>query len=172
MRMDAHLHSILTFAGIDPVEFIRKLADQSGYTLGYGLDVSGIVNAALPAPVFDYVSINVWSGAATLFSAGGSDVGGRVEVMRIGSNMHVTLATGDRSDESTYALLKGGPRDLRRDRPLETLREPLCGKPAWLPDGVARIEVRNSIQAAMPEAFVQIDIEIDVDIDGDARIAA
>jgi hypothetical protein len=171
MRMDAHLHAALVFAGIDPVEFIRELSKESGYTLGYGLDVARRLNAVLPVPVFTHVSINVWSGVATLFSMGGRDEGGIVEVMRIGTGMHVTLSS-DRGDRP-YALLEGGPRDLRRDRELDTLRAPFCGKPAWVADGIGQVQVRRgSIDLLMKEAFVEIAIEIGVDIDGEAWIAA
>lgn len=171
MRMDAHLHAALVFAGIDPVEFIRKLAKESGHTLGHGLDVARRLNAALPVPVFTYVSITVRSGVATLFSMGGRDEGGIVEVMRIGTSMRVRLSS-DRDDQP-YALLEGGPRDLRRDRALGTLRAPFCDKPAWVADGTGQVRVeRRSIDIMMEEAFVEIAIEIGVDIDGEAWIAA
>lgn len=173
MRMDAHLHSILAYAGIDPVEFTKDLAREYGYRLTDGLDVTKTVNARLPTTVFNDVSIAMWNGSLTLFLATGSDEGDHIEVMRIGSKMHIRFTLDKDADTETYALLKGGPRDLRKDRGVGTLREPRHGKPAWILDGIGQVQIRrHAIDIWVPESFVDIPVEIDIDMDGDESIAA
>lgn len=173
MRMDAHLHSILAYAGIDPVDFVRDLATKTGYTLATGLDVAATVNAMLPAPVFNHVALTVFGGTVTLFLATGTDEGGHIEVVRIGSKMHVQFTLAEDDEGVPYDLLKGGIRDLRKDREVGTLREPRHGKPAWIVGGFGQVQIhRRAIDALMPESFVDIPVEIDVDIDDGAPIEA
>lgn len=171
MQMNAHLHAILLFAGLDPAAFMTDMAVRYP-DMDYGFNAADVINAARPGAGFRYVNICLWNGRIELTSMGGRDAGGTIDQMMISNNQTLSFAP-PQGGQGAYVLLRDGPRELRHDRMINDLRQPVANCPEWLVDTSVLVQVmRNSLKAYAPVTYVDIDVTIANPLDVDELATA
>lgn len=164
MKINAQLHSILTFAGIDPVAFVLQVAERDPFSEEMHRNSAREILAVSPGIGIAHMNVGMWNGMMDLFSLTASDAGGRIEIMRIGDSENVTF-TQNPDATTPFGLVKGGPRDLRTPRTLDAARQPAIGKPAWMLDTSGQTEVlrylgSDRITIRCRTAYVEIDVVV------------
>lgn len=161
IKMDAQLHAILTHAGMDPAAFALGLADRDPFGDAPTHNSAAEIVAARPDIGIVHVNAAISNGVVELYSLSARDGGGKVEIMRIGDAQNVTF-TQIAGTGTPFGLTKGGPRDLRAPRSIDSVRQPATGKPAWLSDAsgqawVSRHLGSDTITVHCATTYVDVD---------------